>query len=133
MQSLHVSSDCLVQLILPGLTGSWKIPHTKEQLGSFPLWPEKGVDRESVPLQGQDLFRSANLQLERVPPPPYDSPKCSYACSLAATAAQQRPAAACCSSQEHQAGNALDALAKLSQPEVSVLRGGEQVSIPTVP
>ncbi|CAK9009207.1 unnamed protein product [Durusdinium trenchii] len=132
MQSLHVSSDCLVQLILPGLTGSWKIPHTKEQLGSFPLWPEKGVDRESVPLQGQDLFRSANLQLERVPPPPYDSPKCSYACSLAATAAQQRPAAACCSSQEHQAGNALDALAKLSQPEVSVLRGGEQVSIPTV-
>ncbi|CAK9014217.1 unnamed protein product [Durusdinium trenchii] len=33
---------------------------------------------------------------------------------------------------EHQAGNALDALAKLSQPEVSVLRGGEQVSIPTV-
>ncbi|CAE7781768.1 unnamed protein product, partial [Symbiodinium pilosum] len=33
---------------------------------------------------------------------------------------------------EHQAGNALDALAKLSQPEVSVLRGGEVMSIPTV-
>lgn len=35
--------------------------------------------------------------------------------------------------QEHQAGNALDALAKLSQPEVSVMRGGEVTSIPTVP
>jgi len=33
---------------------------------------------------------------------------------------------------EHQAGNALDALAKLSQPEVSVLRGGDVVNIPTV-
>jgi len=33
---------------------------------------------------------------------------------------------------EHQAGNALDALAKLSQPEVSVLRDGEVMSIPTV-
>ena len=36
-------------------------------------------------------------------------------------------------SQENAAGNALDALAKLSQPEVSVMRGGEVVSIPTVP
>ena len=35
--------------------------------------------------------------------------------------------------QENAAGNALDALAKLSQPEVSVMRGGEVVSIPTVP
>ena len=35
-------------------------------------------------------------------------------------------------SQEHQAGNALDALAKLSQPEVSILRGGEVCQIPTV-
>ncbi|CAE7359679.1 unnamed protein product [Symbiodinium natans] len=33
---------------------------------------------------------------------------------------------------EHQAGNALDALAKLSQPEVSVLRDGEVMNIPTV-
>lgn len=33
---------------------------------------------------------------------------------------------------ENAAGNALDALAKLSQPEVSVMRGGEVVSIPTV-
>ncbi|CAJ1362374.1 unnamed protein product, partial [Effrenium voratum] len=33
---------------------------------------------------------------------------------------------------EHQAGNALDALAKLSQPEVSVLRSGERLSVPTV-
>eukprot|EP00438_Fugacium_kawagutii_P034436 Skav216664 [mRNA] locus=scaffold930:73509:78644:- [translate_table: standard] len=35
--------------------------------------------------------------------------------------------------EEHQAGNALDALAKLSQPEVSVMRGGEVTSIPTAP
>ncbi|CAE7634312.1 unnamed protein product [Symbiodinium sp. CCMP2456] len=33
---------------------------------------------------------------------------------------------------EHQAGNALDALAKLSQAEVSVLRDGKSVRLPTV-